>query len=341
ARTVQRTRPQTAFLAIGSLSVAIVLGIVALLLFGRDDPKPPSQTTTNRQLPTDTPGRLRSVGSVAAGRSPNDVVVTKPVVWVSSSQDPTLTRIDTTNPSQASKVDVGLGVQALATGYDTLWVAKQKTHSLLRLDLRTGKPLGPAFRLPDGLPVAVATGQGGVWVALRGPGMVVRLNPRTGVRDKQVLLPRGVQDMAVGEGSVWVVNRQGRAVTRIDTDTMRTRRVPVGNKPKGIAVGDGYVWVCISDEDVVQRIDPTTNRKAGRFPTGDQPTGIDVGGGNVWVTNYLGGSVTQIAADPRRPHVVPTTVGGLGNPFAVAARGPDVWVTDLITRTVNHLRLGR
>jgi serine/threonine protein kinase/streptogramin lyase len=342
ARKVQRTRPQTAFLVIAWISISLVVGLVALLLFVPDDPVLTGTTsgTTNPRLPEDRPAQPRVVGSVPAGRSPNDVVVTRQVVWVSSSQDPTLTRIPTTTGLRPSKVPVGLGVQALATGYDTLWVAKQKTHSLLRLDLGTGRPRGPAFRLPDGLPVALGTGQGGIWVAMRGPGMVVRVNPRTGAVDKRVPLPRGVQDMAVGEGGVWVVDRQGRGVTRIDPQTTRTRFVPVGNKPKGIAVGEGYVWVCISEEDLVQRIDPKTDRKAGRFRTGDAPTGIDVGGGNVWVTNGVDGSVTQIAADPREPRAV-ATVSGLVNPFAIAARGPDVWVTDLVTRSANHLRVGR
>ncbi|MCW3039158.1 MAG: extracellular solute-binding protein, partial [Solirubrobacterales bacterium] len=335
ARRAHRTRPQTAFLLVAGVSVAAVVALVYLLLSA--DAELPTTAGTTARLPPATLRRARLIGTVPAGRSPNDVVVTKDVVWVSSSQDPDLTRIPTAQPTTSSRVDVGIGVQSLATGFGTLWVAKGKTHSLLRLDLATGAKRGAGFALPDGLPVAVGTGQGGVWVGLRGrPGAVVRLNPRTGAVDRTVTLPRGVQDMAVGEGYVWVVNRQGRAVTRIDPDTLKTKRIPVGTAPKGIAVGEGFVWVCISSAGYVQQIDPRRARKQGSFRTGDTPVAVDVGGGSLWVSNRLGGSVTRISTDPARPRTT-TTVGGLTNPFAIAARGGDVWVTDPGKPDVAHL----
>lgn len=338
-RKAHRTRPQTAFLVVSGLSLAVVAGILALALGGGGDGTPAGTTSirSTAKLPPAAPPPARFAGSVPAGHSPNDVVVTKDTVWVSSSQDPTLTRIATATPTRTTKVDVGLGVQALATGYGTLWVAKGKTHSLRRLDLRTGRPVGRAFTLPDGLPVAVQAGAGGVWVGLRGTSILLRVNPRTGAVEKQTVLPRGIQDMAVGAGYVWVVNRQGRAVTRVDPDTLRRTNVPVGSAPKGIVVGGGSVWVCISSGMYVQRIDPVRARKNGQVRTGDTPTGIDVGGGRLWVSNRLGGSVTEIAISGPRPAVVGTIDPGLTNPFAIAARGSEVWVTDPSSGRVAHL----
>lgn len=340
SRKSARARPQTAFLVVVVLSVALVVGLFALVLLPSDDPVGSGRRTTGRKLPPAAPVAARFVAAVPAGRSPNDIVVTRDVVWVSSSQDPTLTRIPTAAPTRTSTVDVGLGVQALATGYGTLWVAKGKTRSLRRLDLATGHPRGAAFTLPPGLPVAVAAGQGGVWVALRGTSLLVRLDPRSGRIDRRITMPRGIQDMAVGEGYVWVVDRQGRGVTRVDPATRRLTKVPVGTAPKGIAVGDGSVWVCISSGAYVQQIDPVRARKTLQFRTGDTPTGIDIGGGSVWVSNRLGGSVTRISTDPADTATPVAVDAHVANPFAVAARGPDVWVTAPGAGRVAHLRAG-
>jgi streptogramin lyase len=339
-RKAARRRPQTAFLVVVVISVALVIGLFALALLSADDPVGSGAGSTNPQLPPVASATTRFVGTTPAGHSPNDIVATREVVWVSSSQDPTLTRIRTAAPSRPTTVDVGLGVQALATGFDTLWVAKGRTHSLRRLDLATGRPRGAAFRLPPGLPVAVAAGQGGVWVALRGSGLLVRFDPRSGRVDRQLTLPRGIQDMAVGEGYVWVVDRRGRGVTRVDPVTGQLKKVPVGTAPKGIAVGDGFVWVCISSGAYVQQIDPVRARKTLQFRTGDTPTGIDIGGGSVWVSNRLGGSVTRISTDPASTAPPVTVDAHVANPFAVAARGADVWITAPGAGRVSHLTAG-
>ncbi len=332
-------RPRPAFLIIAGTSVALVAALVALLLRTGDPPTPTSTTapTTNPRLPSAdfAPARLDDA-AIPAGSRPNDVVSTAGITWASSATDSTLTRISSRRPRRLGTARVGVGVQNLAVGYDTLWVAKQKTRSLLRRDPRTGDSSGAAFTLPAGLPVVVATGQGGVWVALRGPDQVVRLNPQTGAIDRTVPIPTGVQDMAVGEGAVWVVERRHRGVVRVDTASGATKVIPVGDAPRGIAVGNGFVWVCNSGDDTITRISPDTRRTRGTFRVGDTPTGIDVGGGSVWVTNKFGGSVTRIDAGGR-PRVL-QTITGLTNPFAVAARGKDVWVTDPPTGTVRHLR---
>jgi DNA-binding beta-propeller fold protein YncE len=116
--------------------------------------------------------------------------------------------------------------------------------------------------------------------------------------------------------------------------------VPVGSAPKGIVVAGGSVWVCISSAAIVQRIDPARARKSGQVRTGDTPTGIDVGGGSLWVSNRLGGTVTQIDISGDRPAITGTIDPQLTNPFAIAARGSDVWVTDPSTGEVAHLTGG-
>jgi streptogramin lyase len=58
----------------------------------------------------------------------------------------------------------------------------------------------------------------------------------------------GARRLAVGEGSVWVRNDEGDAVTQIDPRRGKVVGRPIrvgsaGELPSGIAVGEGAVWV--------------------------------------------------------------------------------------------------
>ena len=70
--------------------------------------------------------------------------------------------------------------------------------------------------------------------------------------------PAGV---AVGSGSVWVVNSGDSTVTRLNPKTYEPvgRPIRVGRRPVGIAFGEGAVWVADKGKDAVTRIDPITD----------------------------------------------------------------------------------
>jgi streptogramin lyase len=56
----------------------------------------------------------------------------------------------------------------------------------------------------------------------------------------------GPVDVAVGEGAVWVANKLGQTVTRIDPDSGEVEdTVGLGNEPQRIAAGEGRVWVTV------------------------------------------------------------------------------------------------
>jgi hypothetical protein len=348
-RSTHRTRPQTAFLVIAWVSILAVVGLIVIVAFVPDDAVAPrSGTTTGRTLPTDRVPQARVLGAFTAGSNPNDVVATSQAVWVTSASDTRMTRVDPAAAdgvgARTGTVKVGVGAGSVAAGYGKLWIAKQKTGSLLVRDIATGAGAGTPLALPKGLPVAVATGQGGVWVAMRRPNELLRFDPKTGLQTRRIVVPKGIQDMTIGYGWVWVTTRHDRSVLRINPltrDGHDTKRIPAGELPKGIAAGDRYIWVCNSAEDTVSRIDPKTARVVGRFATGDEPTGVDVGGGDVWVSNRRDGTISRFNSQGT-PHLLQTISSPeLSNPFAISARGDDVWVTDTAAGTVVHLRVPR
>ncbi|WP_354697798.1 serine-threonine kinase [Paraconexibacter sp. AEG42_29] len=339
-RQTHRTRPQTAFLLVAALSVLAVVGVTALLLLSGDDPVRPDATTTARRLPVE-PARgfepAKLTATIPVEGNPNDVVATARTVWVASATSSRLVRVDARTLKEKGSIDVGVGVGSLAAGYGTLWIAKQKTGSLLRRDIDTGATTGSPVQLPKGLPVAVATGQGGVWVALRRPNEILRFDPKTGIRDRRIVVPKGIQDMTIGYGSVWVTLRRDDAVLKIDPDSGKAMRIPVGGLPKGLAAGDNYIWVCNSADGTVSRIAARSGRVRGTFPVGITPTGVDVGGGSVWVSNRGGGTVSRLSS-AKGPQLL-ETIKGFSNPFAVSARGGDIWITDIAAGNAGHLRV--
>ena len=54
--------------------------------------------------------------------------------------------------------------------------------------------------------------------------------------------------MAVGEGAVWVANRDGGTVSRIDLHSGTVvATIEVGHSPGAVAVGYGKVWVAVRE----------------------------------------------------------------------------------------------
>ena len=61
--------------------------------------------------------------------------------------------------------------------------------------------------------------------------------------------------------------------------------VPLGTAPSAVAVGDGSVWVVDADDRTISEIDPETRSLKQSFGTSSIPTDIAVGDGAVWITN--------------------------------------------------------
>jgi streptogramin lyase len=294
--------------------------------------------------PPEPPEPAQVRATVAAGSRPNALVATRRAVYIASFPDDRLTLVDPrTNERQSRGPTVGLGAQALAAGFGSLWVAKARTGSLLRYDLASRRRVGGPASLPSGAPVRVAVGERAVWVGVRsrfGTDSVARFRPGAASPDAVIEVPRGVQDLAVGAGAVWVTARRGRSVTRIDVATGAQRTIPVGGDAAGIVVSGGFVWVVLPEQDLVARF-RTSGRfaAAGRERVGDAPRFLDAGGGAVWVANELSDSLTRL--DVRTGETVETVEDVARNPRAVSVRGATAWVASADAGTVARVDFAR
>ena len=139
----------------------------------------------------------------------------------------------------------------IAIGTDVVWVSSTGDSSVLRVDpdldivlgrTPVGSPAGGELRVPG----AIAVGNGGVWVTVQGENAVWRLDPVSGAHSGTIAVGRSPTGIAVGEGSVWVANQFAGTVSRIDPKTNRViATIRVGHSPASVAVGYGRVWVAV------------------------------------------------------------------------------------------------
>ncbi|MGH2714081.1 MAG: ABC transporter substrate-binding protein [Thermoleophilaceae bacterium] len=91
--------------------------------------------------------------------------------------------------------------------------------------------------------------------------------------------------IALGEGAVWVSNRDDGTVSRIDpgTDSV-TDTVRVGGSPEAIAAGEGSIWVADTAGGTVVRINPRARRVSDRISVESSPVALLVAQGSVWAS---------------------------------------------------------
>jgi YVTN family beta-propeller protein len=70
--------------------------------------------------------------------------------------------------------------------------------------------------------------------------------------------------------------------------------IPVGARPSGIAVGEGSVWVGNRDDNTLLRIDPRSRKIVRTIGLALEPGEVGVAAGSVWVASSLGNAVLRV-----------------------------------------------
>ena len=313
----------------------LAAGVLAASLLGGGDDEPGGRTaSTATTVASATPRAARAGRTRPIATRPNSITVTKGLVWVLSGSDGKIVVLNTKTMALVRRIFTRPGGTAVTSGLDSVWAIKQATGSLLRYDSKSGKRKGaPIVIGVPGDPISVTTGGGSVWVAVRKHGKrdgsaesLVRIDPRLDPPGQEFVdMPHGAQDVAYGEGAVWVTNIFGSSVTRVDPQNIRnTRPIRVGGIPNGVAVGEGAVWVAAGQDKALVRVNPRTLRTR-RTALGVEPTRVTVGGGSVWVTARFANRLFRI--DPKTRRQVEVIETGV-EPFALdVTDGNSVWLT--------------
>jgi serine/threonine-protein kinase len=149
---------------------------------------------------------------------------------------------------------------------------------------------GTAMVVIVGLIIGLVVASGGSKSpTLPGPGAgspvdyVARVDPSTKQVTARVSMGEHPIEVAVGEGSAWVLDRDG-SVRRIDPVNNEVTVIEgVAPDPRGIAAGSGAVWVGDGLGRDVVKIDPASNKVVETVPMGGLVRDVVAGDDAVWV----------------------------------------------------------
>jgi YVTN family beta-propeller protein len=208
-------------------------------------------------------------GSWPVGQGGSGLAYAGGSVWVANARHRQVARVEpgadpTTIPVDASPVAI-----AAAPDADLVWVAGRTRSGgglLARIDARTNRAVR-AVQLPHPPTGLAVTADGGtVWMVTTRDRTLRSFDTHTGDLGKPVKLRLAPDQVAVGDGAVWVTSSSSNTVLRIDpaTSKAKIKEIRVGNGPSGIAFGADRVWVANSQDGTVSAIDPQTNQVATR-----------------------------------------------------------------------------
>jgi YVTN family beta-propeller protein len=325
-------------LAAGVVLLAAALAATVLALT-RNSKQPATIVAANSVAVIDA-STSEVVDAVPVGEGPGPIAAGHDSLWVVNVNDRTLMKIDASTRSVVASV--GLPVPAgllstklrLAVTPDEVWVYACHLR-LLRIepdssqvvqDLEVFRDIGAVADYS----CAVAADANSVWVPLDYPQeellRVAAPEAEPGTIAERFPLPAGFRSaMALGAGSLWIADRQGGAVHRIDPATGAvTKTISLSDGPSALAFGHGGVWVANGNEDSVLRIRPGNNSIVRAISVGKDPAAIAVGPDSIWVANSGDGTVSRI--DPATNTVTGTIRIG-HRPLGVAVGDGLVWVT--------------
>jgi streptogramin lyase len=157
----------------------------------------------------------RTIRKIAVGKDSAVVKISPGAVWVVSSGENKIYRVDPLKAKVAARVDVAAGPRFSTVGAGSLWVISQSDGSVARIDLRTNKVKAVIAAHVPGAGGEICFGGGLIWVTMSGTP-VMRIDPaRNKVIDQYGNYPKA-DAIRYGFNSVWVSDHGKGDLWRID-----------------------------------------------------------------------------------------------------------------------------
>jgi branched-chain amino acid transport system substrate-binding protein len=284
------------------------------------------------------PGRLAVTHDIAANATPNALAAAGDGVWLLDGNRRILLRIDPGYDEPTQRITLPAGPPLRATnqrlsslsvsfGAGALWVTDGSSR-LFRVDPESGRvtTLDVHHPLDD-----VAVGGQVVWATSGPAASLFKIDRRNRAVENRIRIVNRLGTtapypvaVAVGEGSIWVVNANTQTVSRIDAEfdsVASTIPLGIGRNPSDIAAGAGGIWVTNSGNGTLARIDPNTN-DVKTIPLGNKPTALAVADNRVWVSVQPGfRALSPIAAGSEAGVPTQTLPASTCSPVEFAGKG--------------------
>jgi YVTN family beta-propeller protein len=328
----------------GVLAAAVAIPIFAFGQGGSNgDASGPTALTPNSVGVID-PENNRLVAEVPIGESPKGIVSGEDAIWVASSGDSTISRIDPERRVVTRTITLpGHPSDAAVAG--SVWVLHNRGASFV--DPFAGSAavseVNPHFdnvertiEIPAGFgntyedPIAAAAKA--IWVA--GPTGVSKVDAKNGQVHARLPL-QGVTDLVALGGSVWAVEHAG-TIVRIDpSGEFVAMTVSLSSTANMIAAtaGFGSLWVIGASSQfdhsqdatsLLFRVDPRNGEVTARLELEAGPSAVAAGRTAIWIADAERQQVLRV--DPKENRVVARIKLG-ARPTSIAVDEHAVWVT--------------
>jgi YVTN family beta-propeller protein len=196
-------------------------------------------------------------GPIHVPERPYQLIAGGRYVWVATDDPSQLWAIEAVSGRRVTlPVRIGSGLEGgLAADGRTVWVGQYLQRSVRRIDVRTRLAVGAPLPV-GGQPNDIVVARGAAWVALRGVG-VVRIDPASH-RRVWAAVPGGAFRLAHASRSVWSLGTSGTLSRfDAGSGHGLGRSIAVGPGSSDVAIGQGSVWVANRDKNAVVRVVPT------------------------------------------------------------------------------------
>jgi virginiamycin B lyase len=161
----------------------------------------------------------KALRKIAVGKDSAVVKLSLGAVWVISSGESKVYRVDPVRGKVTAGIDVAAGPRFATVGVGSLWVLSQSDGSIARIDLRTNKVKAVIAAHVPGAGGEICYGGGLIWVTMSGTP-VIRIDPaRNKVIDQYGNYPKA-DAIRYGFGSAWVSDHGKGDLWRIDAAKM-------------------------------------------------------------------------------------------------------------------------
>lgn len=187
-------------------------------------------------------------------------------VWVTSSSEARVLRIDPGTNRVDASVDVGESPESIAASDDAVWVTHRDSRAT-RIDPSTGSVVATVDVGGPGGDIAIT--DEAVWITNFEDATVSRIDSATNRVVAEIGVGENPTAIAATRTAVWVANYGSESVATIDPRTNSVvDTIDVGAPPSDLVADQNSVWMTFAESTVMCRIDPTTSATAGAVDAG-------------------------------------------------------------------------
>jgi YVTN family beta-propeller protein len=335
-------RPRRGVLVgIAAGALAVIAVVVALLVSGDGDgvePGPPDRSPQTPAVIDNAVARIDAeTGEVEVTTTDladgTDIAFGEGGVWVlsrSAGYPGPVNHLDPASGVPDATVSFrcpgGAFTGDMVVGGGALWVARSQSSEcgVVKVNpatdeevARVGFPTGQSFGQ-----ARLAYGAGKLWFL--SSGRLHRVEPFR-ARAEEIADLGGGDDIAVGEGAVWVIDGLTETLRHVDADTLDVvDTLELQGTPDLVVVGGGRVWILNAEAGTVFDVSPGTGDLGDPIRVGGEPIDMVFGLDSIWVANHGDRTVTRIDVATRQ--VTTIHVGGPPTSLAVDGESGTVWV---------------